>query len=123
MYGSTHLAGTGSSRSVLEALRAQTLVGANGVLAAAVQSANVTATVNATLIDVNAIVVGSGRVARRTDTVIPALPILAGLALAALVRSLPTFVYIDAILSGRGIQSVTGPADHPRRASVKFPCV
>lgn len=112
LYGITHLAGTSGSSNVFEALRAQALVGANGVLAATVQSADAT-TVNAALIDVNAVIVGPGRVSRRTDAVIPALPILAGLTLVALVRSLPTFVYVNAILSGRGVQSVTGSADHP----------
>lgn len=110
--GITHLAGTGGSSNVFEALRAQALVGTNGVLAAAVQSADTT-TVNATLVDVNAVVVGPGCVTGRTDAVIPALPILAGLILVALVRSLPTFIYVDTVLSGRGVQSITGSADHP----------
>lgn len=115
----THLADPGGSSSIFEALRAKALVGANGVLAATVHSADVTA-VNATLVDVNAVVVRPGRVTGRTDAMISALPILAGLALAALVRSLPTLVYVDTILSGCGIQSVTGSADHSGRASVTF---
>lgn len=115
----THLANTSGSPNVFQALRAQALVRTNGILAAAVQSADVT-TINATLVNVNAVVVRSGRVAGRTDAMVSALSILASLALAALMRSLPTLVYVDAILSGRGVQSVTGPADHPGRASVKF---
>lgn len=111
------MADPGGSSSIFEALRAEALVGANGVLAAAVQSADVIA-INATLVDVNAIVVRPGRVTGRTDAVISALPILAGLTLAALVRPLLTLVYVDTILSGRGIQSVTRSADHSGRASV-----
>lgn len=111
------LAGTGRSSSVLEAIPAQALVGANSVLAAAVQSANTTA-VNAALVDVDAIVVRPNRMTGRTDAVIAALPILAGLALAALVRSLPTLVDVDAVLSG-GIHRVTGQADHYGRASIR----
>jgi len=118
----TYLAGTGCSSSVFESLSAQTPIGANGVLAAAVQSANIT-TVNATLIDVNAVVVRSNRMTRWTDAMIPALSVLASLALAALVRSLLTFVYVDAVLSRCGVQGITGPADHSGRASVKFPRV
>lgn len=115
----THLTDTGGSSNVFEALRAQALVGANGVLTATVQSADVT-TIDATLVDVNAVVVRPGRVTGRTDAMIAALPILAGLTLVALVRALSTLVYVDAVLPGRGVQSVTRSADYPGRASVKF---
>lgn len=114
-----HLADTGGSPNVFETLPAQALVGADAVLAAAVQSADVT-TVDAAFVDVNAVVVRSGRVTGRADAVVSTLPVLAGLALAAFVRSLSTLVYVDAVLPGHGVQSVTGPADHPGRASVKF---
>lgn len=50
---------------------------------------------------------------------IPALSILAGLALAAFVRSLSAFIYVDAVLSGRGVQSVTGPTDYLGHASIR----
>lgn len=119
LYDVTYLADSGGSSNIFEALRTKALVGANGVLAAVVRSADVTA-INTTLVDVNAVVVRSGRVTGRTDAMISTLPILAGLALAALMRPLLTLVYVDAVLSGRGVQCVTGPADHSRCASVKF---
>lgn len=102
LYNVTHLTDTGGSSNIFEALRAQALVGANGVFTATVQSADIT-TIDATLVDVNAVVVRPGRVTGWTDAMVPALSVLAGLTLATLVRALPTFVYVDAVLSGRGV--------------------
>lgn len=85
----------------------------------AVQSAD-TVTVNATLVDVHAIVVGPVRVSGRTETVVSALPILADLALGALVCTVAAFVHVDAVMPGYGIQGVTGSADQPGRAPATF---
>lgn len=107
---------TGVSSRIFESLVAQALVRAGGVLAAAGRSAK-TVTVNATLVDVDAIVVGPDRVSDRTDAVVTALSVLAGLVLAALVDSLTALVHVDAVLPGHGIQSVSRSAEHPGRAS------
>lgn len=114
-----YMASTGTvSPNILEALFAQTLVRADRVLTVAVRAAN-TVAVDAALVDIDAIVVGSVRVTGWTNAVIPASSVLAGLALAALVRSLLTFVYVDAILTRR-VQGVTRSADHSGRASARF---
>lgn len=104
---------------VLEALFAQTLVRADGVLAMAVRTADAV-TVDAALVDVDAIVVvGSNRVAGRANAVVPASPVLAGLTLAAFVRSLLTLVHVDAVFTRR-VQGVARSADHSGRASAEF---
>lgn len=111
------MASTGTvSPDVLVALIAQTLVRADGVFTAAIRAAD-TVAVDAALVDVDAIVVGSGRVAGRTNAVVPAAPVLAGLTLATLVRSLLTFVHVYAELARR-VHGVAWPADHSGRASV-----
>jgi len=104
--------------NVLEAFFTQTSVRANGVLAATIRAAD-TIAVDAALIDVDAVVVGSVRVTGRTNTMVSASPVFAGLALATLVDSLSTFVHVDAKLARR-VQGVARPADHSGRASVKF---
>lgn len=112
---------TGACRAsdILKALVAQTFVRSSGIFAAAVRSTNRERTrVHATLVDVDAIIVEPDREASRANAVIPALPVLANLVLAALVRALLTLVYVDAVLTG-WVQGVTGSTNHSGHASVR----
>jgi len=114
------LTGTHVPSYVLESLVAHASVRAGGVLAATVGAADAV-TVNAALVDVDAVVAGPGRVAGRADAVIPTLPVLAGLTLAALVDALAALVHVDAVLPRHGVQGVAGPADYSgRRAPATF---
>lgn len=107
-----------ATADILETLIAQAFVRAHGVLAAATLSAD-NVTVNAALVYVDAVVVGTVYVSRRTETLVAALPILAGLPFGAFVGALATLVHVNAILSGYRIQSVTRTADHFRHASIR----
>jgi len=110
------LTGTHVPSYVLESLVAHASVRAGGVLAAAVRAADAV-TVNAALVDVDAVIAGPGRVAGRADAMISTLPVLAGLTLATLVDALAALVHVDAVLPRHEVQGVAGPADYPGRCA------
>jgi len=112
----THLTGAHIPSNVLESLVAHASVRTGGVLATAVRATDAV-TVNAALVDVDAVIAGPDRVAGRADAMISALPVLAGLTLAALVAALAALVHVDAVLPRHGVQGVAGPADYPGRCA------
>lgn len=67
--------------------------------------------------------VGPIDVSLRAEALVTTRSVFADLALDAFVGPFATLVYVQAMLAGYGVQSVTGRADHSGDASEKFPRV
>lgn len=100
---------------MFETIFAVTFERANGILASAVRSAYVA--IEATFIDIDAIFIRSNDVSRWARANVTTYSVLASLIGGALVSTIRTLIYVNAISSYYWIQSISITAQHFRHAS------